>query len=78
MDVRCLPAESQATGSFKYWIHDVTFRIDMIANDGRGDTDDYMMKDIQQDAAKDALNFRAVEKWYGIDVTSLGDKAFFL
>ncbi|KAK6508955.1 hypothetical protein TWF481_003723 [Arthrobotrys musiformis] len=48
LDLRCIPAKDQPTGRYKYDIEDVLFRIDMIANDGRGDADDYMLKDVQQ------------------------------
>ncbi|KAK6526470.1 hypothetical protein TWF694_005056 [Orbilia ellipsospora] len=55
-DIKCLPADHfDQGGHFQYDLDDITFRIDTVANDGRGDTDDYMLKGVVQEAGNNDL-----------------------
>jgi hypothetical protein len=45
MDLNVLPGKGTP---FKYAVQDVSFRIDTVANQDRGDSDDYMMKVLQK------------------------------
>lgn len=49
MQLMNLPAMNRGgPGSSTYAVQDVAFRIDTVANDGKGDVDDYMLKGIDQ------------------------------
>ncbi|KAH7118725.1 hypothetical protein B0J11DRAFT_582534 [Dendryphion nanum] len=47
-----LPARGKGDGTYKYVAQDVRFRIDTVANEGLGDSGDYLLKDIRQENVK--------------------------
>ncbi|KAK6541560.1 hypothetical protein TWF694_007365 [Orbilia ellipsospora] len=79
IDLRCLPAieKGAKSGCYKYQMEDVTFRIDTVANDGKGDTDDYMMKDVQQTTIAGAFT-RAFGQDWQTTATLAKSTAFYL
>lgn len=54
VELPCRQAERQAVNGAPYGIQDVCFRIDIVANDGKGDGDDYLLKDVRQTSTMSA------------------------
>ncbi|KAF2839889.1 hypothetical protein M501DRAFT_1015973 [Patellaria atrata CBS 101060] len=61
-DLATLPAiSSSAVGKAMYAIQDVSFRVDVVANGGQGDTGDYLLQGLSQEQGKsDADAFKAL------------------
>jgi hypothetical protein len=57
VDIPTVPATKLGTsGMASYVVQDVSFRIDPVANEGRGDGEDYLFSGINQKDAKAGLS----------------------
>lgn len=75
VDMPVLPAEEAGVGTYKYVVQDVQFRIDVVGNDGFGDTEDYMLRDVQQESTSRSTIIKWGPKWGS---TWIGVSAFYL